>query len=76
MGTLGSATFEHCTGERRDFVIFIEEDDMIPEMGDWDRPNVEGSIAATRQGGRIEKVDEDLELIATSCLGSTGLGRN
>jgi len=62
MGTLGSATFEHCTGEWRDsgfilevsmksqsgrpFVIFIEEDDMIPEMGDWDRPNVEGSIAA------------------------------
>ena len=59
---------------------------MIPEMGDWDRPNVEGSIAAQlafwtdemvchgsteelgarRQGSRIEKVDEELGLIATS----------
>jgi hypothetical protein len=62
MGTLGSATFEHCTGASRDsgfvlrvsmrsqsgraFVLFIEEDDMVPEMGEWGRSsNVEASIA-------------------------------
>lgn len=61
-GTLGSATFEHCSGESRDsgfalrvsmksqsgrpFVLFIEEGDMVPEMGDWNSPNVETSIAA------------------------------
>lgn len=61
-GTLGSATFVRCKGELRDsgfvlkvsmqseagspFVIFIEEQDMKPEMGVWERPNIEESIAA------------------------------
>ncbi len=62
IGTLGSATFVQCVGEQREsgfvlnvamkaqsgrpFVIFIEESDMIPEMGVWERPNIEASIAA------------------------------
>ncbi len=58
----GAATFDHCEGEEREsgfvlklsmktesdrrFTIFIEEDDMFPETGHEQGPNVESSIAA------------------------------
>jgi hypothetical protein len=58
----GSAIFERCVGEEREsgfvlrlsmkaesgraFTIFIEEDDMVPESGRDQGPNIESSIAA------------------------------
>jgi hypothetical protein len=72
IGTLGSATFVHCDGENGDsgfvlrlsmqaesgrpFVIFIEESDMQPEMGVWDRPDVETSIADNLAFWTMERI--------------------
>jgi hypothetical protein len=58
----GSATFDHCEGEEREsgfvlklwmkaessrsFELFIEEEDMVPEVSHGQGPNVESSIAA------------------------------
>jgi hypothetical protein len=72
IGTLGAATFVHCDGESRDsgfvlrlemksesgrpFVIFIEESDMQPEMGEWDGPDIEKSIADNLAMWTMERI--------------------
>ena len=69
---MGAAKFVHCDGENRDsgfvlrlemksesgrpFVIFIEESDMQPEMGVWDGPDVEKSIAHNLAMWTMERI--------------------